>query len=469
MSLAALILSVLFTFWLFARDRKLRPMTSVGLWIPLFWILIVGSRSVTAWYIRDIDPDMKSVTFLEGTPTDRNIFLVLILSGVVVLWRRRLDWGKIVSSNRCLFAFLLYCGISVLWSDYPFVSLKAWVKDLGNIVMIMIILTETDHVLAIKAVFARYIYFAVPLSVVLIMYFPDLGSYYQVTAGEYAYCGVTTHKNQLGQLLFISGMFLVGDLIGKQRGGSLKTEKVDLLVRAVLLVMVIWLIKMAHSSTSIGCLALGTVIIFAMQFPAIKRQAKHLGTYSLVIVMLFLFISSFSAVTHLLVEMLGRDMTLTGRTEIWASLLRESVNHILGKGFHSFWLAPGVMEYYGYINQAHNGYLETYLNGGFVGVFLLITVIVSAGIKAKKELLDDCNLGILFFSFLIVAVIANLTEAMFSRLTLLWFIFLLVSVNYPLSVKPKPDDLPESRFSLKGKGRVPRYQGLAGALRKDNH
>ena len=41
-------------------------------------------------------------------------------------------------------AFLLYCFIAILWSDFPFVALKRWIKMLGHPIMALILLTEPD-------------------------------------------------------------------------------------------------------------------------------------------------------------------------------------------------------------------------------------------------------------------------------------------------------------------------------------
>ena len=66
------------------------------------------------------------------------------------------------------------------------------------------------------------------------------------------------------------------------------------------------------------------------------------------------------------VSVLDRDTTLTGRTNMWADLLKEAINPILGAGYQSFWLGPGAeriwAKYYFHPTQAHNGYLEVYLN-----------------------------------------------------------------------------------------------------------
>src|SRR5436309_12981576 len=112
-------------------------------------------------------------------------------------------------------------------------------------------------------------------------------------------------------------------------------------------------------------------------------------------------------------------MALAGRSELWAELLHESTRPILGSGYQSFWLGPGGKhmwaKYSFHPNQAHNGYLETYLNGGLIGLCLLMAMIVSGGSKLKTELLFGGSYPSVCFAFLLSAVVYNWAEAAFNE------------------------------------------------------
>jgi len=424
----AMLLYIVLILWLFARDQKQRPMSSRALWIPLLWMMFIGSRTTNYWFNLDIDLADMYASAVEGSPLDRDIYLALMIGGAIVLWKRRLNWGNILASNLWLFAFFLYCGLSVIWSDFPFASFKKWTKDLGNIVMILIILTESNPVQAIKSVFARYIYFAIPLSALLIMYFPELGSYTDHQTNVVSYCGVTSNKNDFGNILAVSGLFLAWEFIDRKVAGDTKT---DMVVRSALSAMVIWLFIMANSMTALVCLTVGITILLCTRVSLVKSQFQHLGIYTLIVGCLIFLLSSSPAISEMFFQLVGRDATFTGRTDIWEGLLKEPVNPILGTGFQSFWIRPGVMERYDYINEAHNGYLETYLNGGLIGLCLLMAMIVSVWGKLKTGLMQGSSQAPLLFSIFIVTIYYNLTEAVFSRLSPTWFVFLLAALGYP--------------------------------------
>lgn len=428
----ALVVWTLIVMGLFARERKLHPMPSLALWIPLLWVMLVGSRTVTYWLNFDINSEQIYASSVEGSPIDGTVFILLVVGAAIILWRRRLDWGQTFALNFWLFAFLLYCGLSAIWSDYPFPSFKKWIKDLGNIMMILIIFTESKPVLAIKALFTRYIYFAITLSAVLILFFPEISTHYEKGTGTLTYCGVATNKNEFGHILAICGLFMAWDLA---TGQVAKKSKIDLLVSTVLVAMMVWLWIMADSMTPLVCMILGIAVIIVMRLPARERLVRHLGVYSLLAGFVLFILTSFPEIIDSFFQLVRRDTTVTGRTDIWAGLLQEGVNPILGTGFQSFWLQPGVIEQYGNVNEAHNGYLETYLNGGLIGLSLLIAALVSVGNKIKHALMREGSFSALLFSFLVVTVVYNLTESVFNRLNLTWFVFLIAALGsaQPLS------------------------------------
>lgn len=423
--------NVVLIAWLFARDRKMRPMPSGASWIVLLWILIIGSRYVSAW-LGQMELDSPE-ELVEGSPLDRSIFLALIVSAAVALLFRKPVWAKIIDLNRWYFAFFMYCGISILWSDYPFVSFKRYVKEAGNVLMVLLILTETDPLQAVRAIFARYVHLVIPLSILLIYSIPSLGMYYDDSMIP-SYSGVATNKNKLGVITFVSGLFLLWEMIHFREADGNKPDRT--FSGWVLLLMAGWLIFIAHSATALVCVIVGAFLLLAMKLPFVVKHLSYLGIYSLLAaVTIISAMYYFPEAIGVVAEGVGRDSTFTGRTDLWMDLLREPVNPVVGTGYQSFWLGSRADslwdKYLFHPIQAHNGYLETYLNGGVVGVGLLLSMIVATGSKLKKVLLVERSFGILLVVFVITAVLYNCTEAMISRLSLLWFVITIAALYSP--------------------------------------
>ena len=401
-------------------------MTSKALWLPLLWVIILGTRPVSLWL--GMDAKLIDSASTEGNPVNRYLSLAMIAAGIVVLLRRRLDWQKIFASNRWLFAFFIYCGLSAIWSDYGFVSFKRWVRDSGNAIMVLIVLSEKKPFESIKAIFARYTRIAIPLSVLFIKYFPDLGRYYTRWTHEPAYCGVATFKNELGCILFICGCFLVQEYIDARSDQNVQRNKIDRWNRVLLILMVVWLLHMAHSSTALVCLIIGTGILLVMQFSWGRRQVEYLGSYSLAVGLMAGILMSTPGLLGDGLKILGRDSTLTGRTDIWADVLGEPINPLIGTGYQSFWLGPATDRLH--LTQAHNGYLETYLNGGLIGLGILLAFLLSAARRIKRRVQKGGPNGALLLCFFVTGFCYNFTEAMFSGLSLVWFVLLIVTVEW---------------------------------------
>ena len=80
---------------------------------------------------------------------------------------------------------------------------------------------------------------------------------------------------------------------------------------------------------------------------------------------------------------------------------------------------------------SHNGYLETYINLGWIGVLLLSSLIVAIFRKIQMELTYSYDYGRFEMAVLIMALIYNLTEVAFKGTMLVWFTLLLISVKVP--------------------------------------
>ena len=134
-------------------------------------------------------------------------------------------------------------------------------------------------------------------------------------------------------------------------------------------------------------------------------------------------------------QALGRDPTLTGRTEIWAAVISLASNPLVGAGFESFWLSPRIHEKLWQLfpglplNEAHDGYIEVYLNLGWIGVGLFARILVDAYRRAVKTFRRAPALGGLLVAFVLTEIAYCLTEAGFRMLTSTWFFFLLAAIE----------------------------------------
>lgn len=428
----ALLLCILLVLCLFRMDSKRRSGVSSALWIPLIWVMIIGSRSVAQW-LNPGPVNPTAIDYLSGNPIDRTIFAILIATGVLILLRREIDWAGIRKSNAWIFLFFFYCGISITWSDFPFVSFKRWVKEIGNFIMVLVILTDPRPTEAVKTVIRRCAYLLIPLSVVLIKYYPHLSKSYGAWTGAVEFMGVTTSKNMLGNLCLVFGMFFFWSFLtmrhNRHVSGYLKNQITDILV----LVMIFWLLMKSSSVTSLAASIIGIGVIIGLSL--INEDVKYIGIYISIVAFLILFLEMTFKLSDTFIVASGRDLTLTGRTDLWKDVINMGTSPLIGTGYESFWLGNRLESIWAnhpwQPNQAHNGYLETYLNLGVIGLSLLIGVIVSVYRKIRKALLLDCGYARFRMAFLAVALVNNIAEGTFKGISLVWFIFLLIATEVP--------------------------------------
>ena len=192
MAYLATIICLVFIGYLFRTDLKNSSALSNALWIPLIWMFLAGSRWTSSWLSLSV-PLASADAYSEGSPVDRAVFFALILAGAVVLSKRKIDWNLLLSKNSVLAIYLLYCLMSIAWTDEPFVLFKRWIKDLGNPIMALVILTEQRPYEAVGAILRRLAFLLIPLSFLFVRYYPELGRTYHAD-GSPMYTGVWPPK-----------------------------------------------------------------------------------------------------------------------------------------------------------------------------------------------------------------------------------------------------------------------------------
>jgi O-antigen ligase len=153
-------------------------------------------------------------------------------------------------------------------------------------------------------------------------------------------------------------------------------------------------------------------------------------------------------------ETMGRDSSLTGRTDIWSIVLSVARNPFLGTGFESFWLGDRLQSVWNgfglHIQEAHNGYLEVYLNGGWVGVAMLAIIIMTGYRNIIRALRENQDASCLKLGLFVAGVLYSFTEAGFRMLSPIWLAFLLAVTAVPDATAPErlpSTDIESSRQS----------------------
>ena len=177
------------------------------------------------------------------------------------------------------------------------------------------------------------------------------------------------------------------------------------------------------------------MVVFVGVRPTIKNS---IGTYMLAALVLLAAAQLAFGISGLLSESLGRGSKMSGRTDLWAHCLEVQSHPIIGAGFQSFWFPERRARIASFYNNwmpgsAHNGYLETYLNLGLIGLFILIGWFIATFWKIRPELFRDFEWGRYRLGFLAAVLLRGWTETTFHPAGPIWFVFYIIAMDYPLT------------------------------------
>lgn len=440
----ALALCALSVLGLLIIEHRRNPDVSFALWVPTIWLLICGSRPLVAWFTPGLAQG-PIARVEEGSAIDRLVLSSLILIAFFVVKKRKLDIIAAFKNNKSVLLVYLLIGASILWSDFPYVALKRWIRASGVLLMGVLILSEKDPRESLESMLLRTAYVLIPFSLVLIKYFPDLGVEYGRWAGERMWVGVSTQKNGLGQVCGLSVMILIWAALRKWMTVGYFRNRAQVLADTAVLILALHLLRgpgKSYSATSIAVLGVNLILLlYLIRNDARTRwMASHLK--------LFLGASAIICVlaNQLLLpivsSLLGRDESITGRTDIWRAVIdAASHNMLFGVGYGSFWgLGEDISARFN-VMQAHNGYLGVYLELGLFGLLLLLGFFLAFCGKLKNEAVRSPSWCIFGICFLATVILYNISESSFFTTNYLWtsFMLLVITISAPTQCEVIPD------------------------------
>lgn len=472
----ALLSGFALVLWLFARDMRWRRLPSQALWIPAIWLALGSTRQMSFWFYQ-LGLSGGGSNEFEGSPVNLIFNNGLFLAAILVLYKRRFIWTHYAFANKAVFALYAFFLCSVLWSPFPLQTAKAVVQQFGWILIAPIILTERDAGESLRMVFVRVSYVLFPLSLPLMKYFPSIGRIFS-GHGSMMMTGVADHKNSLGELCMVFCLVLVWDLMETQKSQTTSSQSPDTWSRRLNLGLGLYLLFLSVSATAWICSLVCIALLVVGKRLAAMRNAKRVFMLGAVASVSFLGIEQAFDLSGQVSQAFGRGAGMSGRSEIWRVTLEKNTHYLHGWGFRSFWrTSDGVAAYVelktGELKTAHNGYIETYLDGGVVGLFFLFLFIWSTGLKATAKLVEGNPMGRLAVAFWPVLLLYNVTESHFITASPLWYVMLLTTMDATLrknrsepatvAVRMKRPQLqPARQFS----GGSPPLGGAAAAYRE---
>lgn len=342
----------------------------------LFYIQAIGYFFGLA-NVSNLDAAEKD---LEGNVVNQICGLITLLVPLFFFIRNKVFLSKsFYRNNAFLLIFMLCLAASISWSHDPMLSFKRFVA-LISVVFFAGFVAYNYSLEKIAFMLGCIVGAAALLGLILALVRPDIAFIYGGLR-DGAFKGIFPDKNAGARINAIAIVLLL-PMIRQLNPWAILFAFCSLIT-----------IVLAQSATAIALIVAGALsywyFLTLIRLHINRSLPALLGT-TLIYLLICLFLYGNYA---LLLELTGRDPSLTDRTRIWELLTPLIDAELLkGYGFGAFWSSPNAETFisrWGYIGNAHSGYMETLLNGGIVQLIALILMLVAALIKHYRALMVD--------------------------------------------------------------------------------
>jgi exopolysaccharide production protein ExoQ len=367
---------------------------------------------------------------VAGDPVMQVIVFVVFAITAALLAVRYRGLIAMLARSKPLLLLLGFAVLSVVWSKAPDVTLRRSMALIGTSLFGFYLATRYSLMEQLKLVGLVTSIVAV-LSAATAILMPSIG----VMGGQHegAWRGVFMHKNELARLMVLGA---ASSLLISGGNWFLRCMKWGVCILSVALIV------MSTSVTAQVAAVILLAIIAASQ--ALRWNWRWLTSAALVgIIACGVLIDFFTENAAVLLPSLGRDGTLTGRTEIWNMVFSFIyAQPLLGYGYSAFWLggqsASGMISTIvrWAVPHSHNGFLDLWLDLGAVGFTLFI---LSMGLALRDALLwtraTRGRAALWPLAYLSFMILYNLTEsAILKQNSIFWVLYVSTSASLSWSV-----------------------------------
>ncbi len=230
---------------------------------------------------------------------------------------------------------------------------------------------------------------------------PSFGVHSDINAG--AWKGVWYEKNQMGAMMVYAAL-------AGATAAAMNPRRRWLWIGAVVLFAAMVIMSRSKTALLMLLVVLGGVgaVNIMRRGPVSAVAVVWLGVTGLLVLGSVIWLAP-----EVLLHALGKDASLTGRTEIWAAVLDWSAKKpLLGYGYGVFWSAPSIPDNWidkqlnWDVPNAHNGWLDLLAQLGWTGVTIFGTMFVLAALAAMGRLksLRDGGWAALYLAVFAIAI-----------------------------------------------------------------
>lgn len=366
---------------------------------------------------------------VEGDPFLRIIWFgiyVITFCLLAVQWRGFTRIPKNLNKP-----ILLLTGIAIFsfyWSNAPSLTLRRGIGLAGTTLFGIYFGTRYSSKEQLRLL-AWTLGIAAVLSLVFAVALPQYGIDVYPFAG--AWRGVFGQKNLLGRMMTSSSVVFLLTALSSRRYRWIAWSGFGLSTALILL-----------STSKTALIILATLLILLPLYRALRWQYTiSIPLFVIAILSGAVFALWFTGEAETILGYFGKDITLSGRTELWHAvynMIRE--RPWLGYGYNGFWL--GQQGYSGYVwdvigwpaPHAHNGFLDLWLDLGTIGILAFAASFLMTVGQAITHIRQTKSWEAFWpILFLTVFFLSNMTQStILSQNDFTWTIYIALNFLKPL-------------------------------------
>ena len=355
--------------------------------------------------------------------------IYLLSAGLFLRFKRRVVYDLIQSP--ITLALVGYVAASVFWSAEPALSLRRAIGLTGTTLFAAYLAFRFSPYEVLRLLTVTYTILVVVTF--LLLGLPDLGW----SRGGTVAIGGWGHKNNLGRGMVLATltfwMFSKTEVTSRTRWGLY-----GLMAGAVLLLV----LAQSGSATLTIVMTFG---VFLPLFFVLSRVFRRASLAYVVALCLVAIVGTIAAnlAYEIVLNLLGKDPTLTNRTVIWSDLSELARSRFwFGHGFGGFWESSATKEFHENwptVGHSHNGFMDAWLELGVVGVGLLIAAVsISLQKTANAFFLTRAPSGLFFICVSLIMLTYNTVGRVYpEHNSLYWVLFIYVLLNPAFSIKTR--------------------------------
>jgi exopolysaccharide production protein ExoQ len=200
---------------------------------------------------------------------------------------------------------------------------------------------------------------------------------------------------------------------------------------------------MSRSSTSLMATAFAAFFVILLLRPSgsMRRLTPYIVGFFAVAVLVYALavlniVPGLSVILTPISMITGKDLTFSGRTNIWYLLKLHIRQHpVLGSGYEAYWIGPVpsspsydmLNQLFFYPTEGHNGYLDVINDLGYVGGACLLAYFIVYLRQGLNLMRLEKARGALYLALIFRAFLADMSESHWFSVTSIDFVIFTVA------------------------------------------